>query len=131
MKILEKLPPILQKAKSFSKCQLAPPQPRIILSELRLYESIRHFPEKCQLAHPDRELDAGGKPSTWLPPGETRRALFVCERREATKNTKSNEKQKLNVKVTSKTLQQINCHQNPENMKTTKQKAKENKRTAI
>ena len=30
------------------------------------------------------KLGAGGKPSTWLPPGMTRRALVASEHREAT-----------------------------------------------
>ena len=61
-----------------------------------------------------RKLEAGGKPSTWLPPGETRRAFFLCERPKP--KTKNNRKQKQNVKATSKTLQNNELQGKPENM---------------
>ena len=58
--ILKKLPPMYQKPKSFSKCQLAPPHPRITLSE---QGSTSHFKHCAAAQRPwleKRVLGAGG-----------------------------------------------------------------------
>ena len=66
------------------------------------------------------KLDAGGKPSTWLPPGETRRALFVSQ---------TQRKMKIYTYRDTGTQKHRHIHQHEGNTKTTETHIKSTEKT--